>query len=379
MTKRILYKEIESTFSIVKDPIYQLISEYEDIEYIYSNFRNTNKKIFYFSKENTHNILYESEKEINLNEDQDLNNISIFSDKLSELFYLSLSFKNEEYEYTYKLEYINLIYSYLKINENSIKLYKKLTIWKITNHLINNFKNFNESEEDKEKIKEIETNLNNKDLIEKDLELLNKDLKLKISYNDFYQKKIDVIYAEIISSLIENKKFSNYDYCYDIIEQLNLNKVDITKTIYDKLAKVLNKKNEYMREYIINENDLLNETKINFFYIIIKFILKDEFYIYNIDFLYNNFINLKKLLKTELKINLNNKNIIKKIVDLIEFFKLPKKIFYDKNKNIFDDIEKDESKLISNISDGDESKSPINKGNNTSYFKSLANIREEND
>ena len=367
MNKKKLYEITQSNFLIVKDPIYQLISDLNDINYIYSNYKDDNKKIFYFSKEFFYKILYEAEKVINLNEEQDLSN---FSNNLSELFYLSLLIiDNSQYDYTYSFNYINLIYNYLKENEKSIKLYKQLIIWKIIDYLIYNFKQFNETEEEEKKIDEIGNEIKNK--IEKILILFNKDFNLEFSYNDFYQIKIDDIYAEIINSLIKNKKFIDYYYCYEIIKQINLDKINITERIYNKLIEVLNNKNDYMKEYIINNNeDLLNETKINFYYILIKFILKDTFYLYNIDFLYNNFINFKKILfKKPIETNLNDNNNIKnfiKLMELIEILEIPKQIIYEKNINNFDYILKDQSK----------SDSYIFKDKNNSSLNELYNLRE---
>ena len=373
MNKRKLYKEIKSSISIIEDPLYQLISDFEDIKYIYSNYSKLNKKIFYFSKENIHIILYNSEEVIDLNEEEILSNIS---DNLSELFYLSLLVINDtQYEYTYSIKYIENIYNYLKENKNSIKIYKKLVILKIIDFLIINFKNFVENEEE---ISLIEEELKNKDIMEKNLLLFNKEFNLNFSYDYFYQIKIDVIYVEIIISLIKNKKFSEYEYCKEIIEQINLDKINITKTIYDKLKEVLNKNNDYMKKYNINETkDLLDQTKINFYYILIISILKDIFYIYNIDFLYDNFINLKKLLRKKLEINFNNDNkIIEKIGKLIQFLKIPKNIFHENNKKIFELLDK--TKLNATIIDKDESTSTI-QVNNSSYFKDCLEKREEND
>ena len=49
--KKIYLLKIEPDLTIINDQIYKLILNYIDIEYIYNNFKNINKKIFYFGKE----------------------------------------------------------------------------------------------------------------------------------------------------------------------------------------------------------------------------------------------------------------------------------------------------------------------------------------
>ncbi len=66
--------------TLSKDPIYKLISKFDDIQFILNNYKTQYKKIFYFNG-NINNILREKEKTII--REKDLNNIS-------ELFYLSL-------------------------------------------------------------------------------------------------------------------------------------------------------------------------------------------------------------------------------------------------------------------------------------------------
>ena len=66
--------------TLSKDPIYKLISKFDDIQFILNNYKTQYKKIFYFNG-NINNILRENDKKIVV--EKDLNNIS-------ELYYLSL-------------------------------------------------------------------------------------------------------------------------------------------------------------------------------------------------------------------------------------------------------------------------------------------------
>ena len=111
-------------------------------------------------------------------------------------------------------------------------------------------------------------------------------------------ENIDSIYLKILISLIENNKFDIIDNCLGIMEQLDLINIDITKTILDGLNKIINKENKLMEKYIINEKkDLEDKIKINFYYILFKYILKNKFFIYKNEFLFENYKRIKKILK----------------------------------------------------------------------------------
>lgn len=352
-----LYDHLKSSFLIKEDPLQQLINNFEDIKnYIYSNYEE-NKRIFYFSRDKIHQILYEEDEIFNFDNENEEKLIKI-PDNLSELFYLSiLVLYSADYDYNYPKKNIDLIYKYARENENEEKPYLNIIIWKIIYSLNENYK---ESEE------VIENEYNkiidecNK-IFKKYIDLFKKKLNLETKESYFKDKKIDEIYSEIINSLIINQKFQDYKFCLDIIMQLNIEKIEITKTIFDGLSKTLEKE-EYNKYYVINdEKDLINETKINFYYILIKFILKNIFYIYNIPFLYSNFLKFKKFIK-RIKMNDNSENILKndKLKIILQLF----------------DLEKDTIKKIENIN-------TENSSQGVSFFSkiqsSIQREREEND
>ena len=184
-TKNDLFGQIKSSFLIVKDPIIQLISNFDDIKYIYSKEKKENKKIFYFYKDKIHLILDASQEILDFDK-EDLSNIP---DNLSELFYLSLLvFSSTCYDYNFSIENIEIIYKYAIQIENENKPYLKIIIWKIIYSLIKNFKSNNENS-DEEIIKK-EEECQNK--FKANFDLLKLNLNLKYEYKEFNIKEKDV-------------------------------------------------------------------------------------------------------------------------------------------------------------------------------------------
>ena len=78
-------------------------------------------------------------------------------------------------------------------------------------------------------------------------------------------KNLDKIYIEIIIQLIRNKKFEDFNFTSNILNQLDLFKINITKTIFDELSKILDENNNFISCYFIeNENNLLDTKIINY-------------------------------------------------------------------------------------------------------------------
>ena len=108
---------------------------------------------------------------------------------------------------------------------------------------------------------------------------------------------------DIIISLIKNDKLTDLDISKEIFEQLNLDVIYfpfVQKNLLDKIEDVLNMKNDFAKKYIIkNIDDLHNQKKVNFFYMILKYIFKESFYIYNIPFLLEQREIILRILKSE--------------------------------------------------------------------------------
>ena len=281
---------INTPFINDKDPAMHLINKIEEIEKIYEKYPYESKKLFYFAKNDIHNLFYNSDYIFefytkNLEENSD-------KIKLSELFYLQLliSDRPEIINYTYKSNYIfsiNRIFN--NTNENNLQ---NIIVSKIIIDLINNILEQEEVRDIQqlEKIRE-----DNKALIQKIITKNDILIKLKYSLNDVLEKKIDEIYTDIIILLIKLNMFiDNFDDTKQIIEELNLETIIITQRMFEEIKKSLDESNDYMENYKIEDiYDL--EKKINFYYIMRKYILKDFFCVYNIPFLKNNYLNIIKM------------------------------------------------------------------------------------
>ena len=358
--KNQLYKILSNPL-IKDDPIYKIMSDVGDINNIYREEKDKNKKIFYFFRERIHKILHDSQTFFQFDENQDLK-VKDISKNLSELFYLSLLvLNNAEYDYKYSFNYIILIFNYLKQNENNIKEDKNKMILKILDCIFENYNDIDEYEYvygNEEKKNEINLFIHN-----------------NLNNYEIGKKKIDVIYLEKIISLIENYKFSDYQYCYEIIKELDLENIDITPTIFDGLSKTLNSDEEYIKFYQLkSDKDIKDETKINFYYILIIFILKNSIYIYNIEFLYKNVRNLRKINK-EIKVTFDDRSIQIKIEEILKMIEIP-----NSNNNTNETI----SQITSNQNYGSSidnelsEERNINNGNrNFSVYNSFNNSNED--
>ena len=291
-----------------KEPIIKLISEYSEVYDIPKHQGTDTMKFLYFNKGNIHKILYDSDETITINSD-------IIRNNLSDYFYLLLLLEDNPdiINYKYSLDFIEGISNQLK-NENKYSL-KKIIISKLILELINNYKQTDEYIEDRDdpKLKTIEEyNINNIkcNLIKK------REINSILNNNAIKKNKIDKIYSDIINMLIKTNKINNYEYTYDIMEELDLKNIDITKYMFAELSKVLNENKDYMNNYIINSNSFLfKDELINFYYILFKYILKNTIYIYHNNFLLKareNFIKYSKNVISN-DFNYNKKEMFKYI------------------------------------------------------------------
>ena len=122
MKKTCLFSnDIFYPIEIDKNPMFKLISSFDEIQYILNNKKDGLFKFLYFNKNKIHEILYNLQGNIQINS-------NIINNDLSEYFYLILLLKDNpnivNYEYTIKE--IQNINAQLK-NENN-NLFKKLII-----------------------------------------------------------------------------------------------------------------------------------------------------------------------------------------------------------------------------------------------------------
>ena len=295
---------------IPKEPLVKLISNFSEIEQILNIDKSRIIHYFYFSNEKIHNILYDEEKEIQINYDE--------KNSTSYYFYLSLLImaKLEIINYKYNFEYVRKVFNKVKsINES--QKYKLVIMSKLLNVLITNYKGII-GDEDENEDEDEDKNKKNEDINElKKIEEENNKIftdniiifkEINLHFEEIKSKNIDEICIIIIKALIKLKKFEDYEYTYNIIDQLDLENIAITKLMLDELLIILKEDEDCINYYkIANIEDLFNEKKINFFYILLKYILKSPIYIYQITLLFD----LKKFVIKLLNSNRISDKIIK--------------------------------------------------------------------
>ena len=250
--------------------------------------------------------------------------------KLSDCFFLILLIKNNPdlINYIYNINFIEKI----NIFKNQINILTQLIFSKLILVLTNNYKNSEYYNYNSEKtINKIEDS--NKMEIHKNISIL-KNFGLTYSFSDIININIDRLYIEIIFGLIKTNKFDNYNEALSIIEQLDLENICITKAMMDEFPRVFNYDFYYIKLYMtLKIDDLNNEKKINFYYFLLKYILKNSFFIYNIPLLLLTRNVLIKIIKKEeyliklISLNFNDTDtkkrmeyVLKKLLDNDYYF-----------------------------------------------------------
>ena len=175
------------------------------------------------------------------------------------MYYLYLLIIEEEeiINYEYSFDFVKKIYEFLKeINPNNKLL--KIVSSKIVIEIINNFCGTDNYDED----------INGKDIeifkieidkiIKNNLDIFKK-LNLDINEDKIESFKVNDIICDFIISLIKQNKFENYDYVYSFLDEIDLENIKIGKQILNRLNEVLDKKNDFMKAYIIDSKDHLYE------------------------------------------------------------------------------------------------------------------------
>ena len=232
-------------------------------------------------------------------------------------FYLSLLIEENSNLVNYKYSF-NLIKNINELqNMEKEKKLKKIILAKIIIDLITNYE---QSDDNDEIINDY--SLNN--IKSSNLEIIKSNANIykefNLQENDIISMKIDEIYAQIIKTLIINKKLEQSEYIYNIIAQLGLESINITNTIFNELSNILDKNKDYMKEYIIREyKDLFNIKLMTFYYFLLKYILKCNVYIYKIPFLLETRNNIKKLIRDNLDKFYDSIKNIKESKEIIEY------------------------------------------------------------
>ena len=275
-------------------PINKLLFDFEEIQTFLNNsnphIHSNLCKFLYFNRIIAHDILYQSKKIIHINNENK-------DDKLD--FYLFLSLLIEDtvvVNYSYSIDLIKKINA-LQTLEKEKKI-KKIILAKIILILIRNYYQINDNEE----------NINNE--FEKDLfciknynlEINNKNINalniINIKEDDILYDTIEEIYTEIIKNLIIQKKLDGSHDSFKLIEEINLKSLNLTKKMFDELKEILDKDKDYIKEYIITKFDDIFDIKILHFYnILLNYIIKSDFYIFQIPFLFETRDKIKKIVK----------------------------------------------------------------------------------
>ena len=279
----------------------KLLSNYDEILKIMNSKKKDLIDFLYFNRNNIHEILYKEEKIINIEINENNRNLSYY-------FYLSLliSENKDIINYSYSVDYINDIINNYQNNIEDNNTLKKLIISKILLQIIDNYKNTDKyNEKDENHLKDIERK--NEEIINNNINYLN-ELKINMDKTYITRENIDIIYIDIINSLLEQKKFNDYEYVSNIFNQMELKRINITEKMIDKLSSVLDIKNNYINEYLINNiDDLSHNNKINFYYILFKYIIKNNIYIYKFPLLIKIRKNIQNILKLIISENENEK------------------------------------------------------------------------
>ena len=299
------------------DPILELITKFSEIKKIIEITGAEITKFLYFHMKKIHNILYEEEKFITFSQNNDFD--------YDFYFYLNLLINDSEctVNYEYSLETISLIYN-SKIDYS--KPYKEIIKSKITITLIQNFKNFDDYDDKyDDELSQIDAKCeeNITDIFSKTNKII-KEIVPEIDVNSIKKISVSEMYKQIIIGLIIKGNFDDYNYIYNIIEQFDLEAIYLTKEFLDELISHLNEEEFYINNYLIsNIKDFTNIKKINFNFILLKYILKNPIYIFQIPCLLQTRKSIIKIIKKEInleKILLLNldKNIKLRIEYIIE-------------------------------------------------------------
>ena len=255
-----------------------------------------------------------------------LNHENIKSE-LSDYFFLSLLISDEPDIIHYNYDF-NLIKSIHKENENenesSENSLKKVMTSKIIIDLINNFENVKENEQKYiEELGEIEKK--NIKIIEENIDKI-KEVNINLTFDDIINMKIDNIYIKVIESIMVFNKFEDRE---KIFSKLSLNVINIANINLKELEKITKKEN-----YIISKiDDLFDNEKINYYYILVKYIFNTNSIINNINLLKNFqqfLINIIKFQLFELYHNyIDNETIYEKRNYVVKFI-LNNEYYYQK-------------------------------------------------
>ena len=373
------------------NPFFELIANFNGIDSILK--LEEPLEYIYLNRYKIHKILYDDDNSINIDEK--------IVTKFTDYYYLYYLIWCQDVVVNYKYNF-NLVKNAYDMQITAKKDIKKIILAKIAITIIDNYCSNGDNNDvdildecEKYKTVCIKKINENKNVLEKykiDLDLDNLE-KSEVSLED--------IYSDIISTLIIKKELNESGETLNILNELEIKKIRLNKTIFDSLLKALTEKN--LKEYIIDDfNDFFNEKIINFYSILFEYILKSTDYINYIPFLSEIQIKIKKLVKENMKElytyfkrnkNKNSTDKLKKVLNYfveLEYYlnigeEESKKILNDSvdSKNLDKPMNKNGDKLMSNersnYHDSDNMISSSGLNSSSSYrFSSLLNGNNAN-
>lgn len=266
---------------------FELLSDYSDIEEKLLKTKKKKKKkqdpkkwtrkleFLCHNKKHIHSILFENEQYIFIP--------SKAPETLPVLFYIITLINDQKsiINYIVDYSYIENINNYRRHSGIIVNFLLSMIILQLIDNY-NNDEDFRQKENDEririihEENMEIKKNKNSMNII--------KEYNLKKC--DVESNNVEEIYAQIIISLIKEERLKEYEKISILLLELGLDSINITEKIFNELLILFNSNEEYIRKYMITKfDDLFNNDKINFYYILLTFIFKSYLYIYNVPFL----------------------------------------------------------------------------------------------
>ena len=255
-----------------------------------------------------HQILFNDEKNVEITSEH-------LKNKISNYFYLVLLIDKEQEIVNYEYE-INIITDlFVSLNKKSKGEFYDLIIVIIILKLINNYRSSNiySEDNDKEKLDTIKQEV--KEKIKK-LDHIIKSNSIEIDENnidDIEEINLEDLYIKLIinelrklGKMEEDKENQKEDFTRNFAEQIGLEKIELTKVMYDKIKEYFDSEDI---PKITTIDDLYDCKIINYYYNLCKYILKQNIYVYHINFLYEA---RKKIIEIINKLNISSINLPKK-------------------------------------------------------------------
>jgi len=298
-----LYKFLIDSLPIENEILVpNIIHNISDIKEILKSPKKDKFKYIYLNKKNINQLLYNADAIFNIDDTY----IDLFK-KYENLFYLDYLISNSEEMINYSFSKKFLIeISTLKIVIKPDKIFILLLKSKIVCNLINNFKGsefYDETNDEKELNLIME---NCKKIIKQNIDIFN-EIGVDMTEDKFNSLSVVQIYIEVLNTVIKSpKNFENDEYFNKIANYLQLEKIYITKSIFEEINKTLmhkehNEEKDIAHSYIIEKTeDLFDVKKINFYYFMIKYVYKNYFYFFQVELLLNARNVIIHILKKEL-------------------------------------------------------------------------------